>query len=117
MDGLIVVLGFVLLFPAIPSSTATASAVRTFRVMRPLKNLCAMPAMRLVVKSVLTALPSLGNVTLLLAFALTLELHCGPHPLAGRAAGPVHLPAPRDGGARLYGTTRLPLTSPQLNYH
>lgn len=67
LDGIIVMAGFANYIPGIGSN---ASALRTFRVLRPLRTLSAIPSMRVVVSSMLTALPALGNVVLLAVFTL-----------------------------------------------
>jgi hypothetical protein len=103
MDGLIVLVGFVFYSRDITSSTSTISALRTVRVLRPLKNLNSVPSMRLVVKSVLAALPSLANVIILLLFSLLLVAIVGLMLWPGVLAGQCAYLDPVSGGSVLTG--------------
>ena len=47
---------------------ANVSAVRSLRVLRPLRTLSLLPAMRHLINTMLSALPMLGNVMLLSIF-------------------------------------------------
>ena len=64
MDGIIVI--FSLLGFIVPA--ANISSVRTARVLRPLRSISVLPGMRILVSTLLNAMPAIGNVMLLCAF-------------------------------------------------
>jgi hypothetical protein len=66
LDFFIVFIGYIGMIPGV----ANVSALRTFRVLRPLRTLSTMPGMRVIVGSILAAVPALGNVVLLALFTI-----------------------------------------------
>jgi hypothetical protein len=84
LDGGIVMIGFLGYIPGLGSN---ASVLRTFRVLRPLRSMAAVPSMRVVVSSMLTALPPLGNVVLLALFSLLVFAIIGVQLWAGLLRG------------------------------
>lgn len=65
LDFLVVVTSLLKAIPGLPE----VSALRAFRVLRPLRSLSRIRGLRMMVKSLLSSLPALGNVGLLLCFA------------------------------------------------
>lgn len=84
VDFIVVVSGIMILIPGMPN----VSALRTFRVMRPLRSLRILPGMKLLVSSLLASIPSLFNVVALLSFIFfvfgILGLQLWPGALHGR---------------------------------
>lgn len=68
LDFLVVVTSLLKAIPGLPE----VSALRAFRVLRPLRSLSRIRGLRMMVKSLLSSLPALGNVGLLLCFAFGL---------------------------------------------
>jgi len=66
LDSFIVFMGYITYIPGV----GDISALRTLRVLRPLRTLNSVPGMRMIVGSMLKALPALGNVGLLALFTL-----------------------------------------------
>ncbi|KAA0176357.1 hypothetical protein FNF27_02053 [Cafeteria roenbergensis] len=64
IDGSVVVVGYFGLFPGV----GNVSALRTFRVLRPLRTLTRFEGMRVIVQAMLSSVPALFNVALLCAF-------------------------------------------------
>jgi hypothetical protein len=102
LDALIVFAGFVNYIPGLGSN---ASALRTFRVLRPLKSLSAFPSMRVVVSSMLTALPALGNVVLLAVFTLIVFGIIGVQLWAGLLRGKCAYDDPLSPGTMVFTDT------------
>ncbi len=64
LDAIIVVAGICTLL----SSTQNISAIRSFRMLRPLRTINKLPSLRRLVNAILLALPNLGSVILILGF-------------------------------------------------
>ena len=64
LDFIVVVMGYVSMLPGVEN----VSALRTFRILRPLKTMTTIPGMKVIVKSILAAMPALFNVLLLTMF-------------------------------------------------
>lgn len=64
LDFVVVCLGYLSLIPGV----SNLSALRTFRVLRPLRTLSSIPGMRIIVKSMIASIPPLGGVALLSLF-------------------------------------------------
>jgi len=64
LDFLVVIVGWLSYAPGVDN----VSVLRTFRVLRPLRTLTAFPGMRLIVQSMMNAVPNLCDVMLLAGF-------------------------------------------------
>ncbi|GMH60361.1 hypothetical protein TrRE_jg11189 [Triparma retinervis] len=70
LDFIIVLTSTVALLPF--GGSLNVSAIRTFRVLRPLKTLSALPGLQLIVKSLLASIPALSSVIVLIMFVFTI---------------------------------------------
>ena len=68
LDFVVVVAGLLGMIPGMPN----VSALRTIRVLRPLRALSTLPKMRVLIASLLTSLPALGNVIILMGFIFSI---------------------------------------------
>jgi hypothetical protein len=70
LDFIIVLTSTIALLPF--GGSLNVSAIRTFRVLRPLKTLSALPGLQLIVKSLLASIPALSSVIVLIMFVFTI---------------------------------------------
>ena len=68
LDFFVVVASIVATLPGMPN----VSALRTFRVLRPLRSLTVVPGMKVLIESLLRSIPALMNVVALLAFVFAI---------------------------------------------
>ena len=68
LDFFVVVASIVATLPGMPN----VSALRTFRVLRPLRSLTVVPGMKVLISSLLRSIPALLNVVALLAFVFAI---------------------------------------------
>lgn len=67
LDGVLVLIGCTAFMPFV-SDSSNLTAVRTFRILRPLRTLNSMPGLKALVNSLLASLPQLVNVLILCLF-------------------------------------------------
>jgi hypothetical protein len=68
LDFFVVAASIIAVLPGMPN----ISVLRTFRVMRPLRSVSAMPKLKIIISGLLKSIPSLINVTVLLMFTFTI---------------------------------------------
>lgn len=108
LDFFIVVTGYLVFIPEL----SNIRALRTFRVLRPLKSVSAVPSMRVMVSSMLVALPALGNVVLLAAFTLLLFGIVAVQLWTGLLRGGCHYEDPLQPGSYRLAEPRIFCTLP-----